>query len=143
MPRRPYPIGLSTNTGSESALNFALESCRRCELNHQTCGLRRAEQHCLPTRLVDVGQNAGDLVRVVRGAELSRGTDYITLSHCWGSQQPFILSGNTTLQLTDGISPTLLPKTFQDAITVTQNFQIRHIWIDSLYVLSTLLISCL
>jgi hypothetical protein len=143
MTKHPYPIRLSANTGSESALNFALDSCRRCELDHQTCGLRKTKHHCLPTRLIDVGQNPGDMVCVVLGADLSRGTDYTTLSHCWGSQQPFMLSRSTASQLSNGISPTILPKTFQDAITVTRKFEVRYIWIDSLYVLSTSLISWL
>ena len=36
--------------------------------------------------------------------------------------------------LYNGISVSMLPKTFQDAVYVTRILGIRYLWIDSLYV---------
>ncbi|KAF3809524.1 hypothetical protein GCG54_00012808, partial [Colletotrichum gloeosporioides] len=51
--------------------------------------------------------------------------NYVALSHCWGHHQP----AKTTKATLD------LPKTFQDAITVTRALGIDFIWVDSLCII--------
>ena len=60
---------------------------------------------------------------------------YIALSHCWGpSPVVKLLKDNLSSRL-DSICFNELPKTFQDAIIVTQRLGIKHIWIDSLCII--------
>jgi hypothetical protein len=57
---------------------------------------------------------------------------YTTLSHCWGSLEIFKLKKSNIDSLHDGFPYERLPKTFQDAMKVTQSLGFKHIWIDSL-----------
>ena len=58
---------------------------------------------------------------------------YTALSHCWGST-PVIKTTTDTISgfKTEGINWLQLPKTFQEAILLTRELGIDHIWIDSL-----------
>lgn len=61
---------------------------------------------------------------------------YVSLSHCWGNTQPYILSPETEGQLRAGIELSELPKTFQDAIRfASQLHNVGWIWIDSLCII--------
>jgi hypothetical protein len=60
---------------------------------------------------------------------------YITLSHCWGSQQPLTTTAATLNTRNMNISWESLPAVFQDAITVTRRLHIHFLWIDSLCIL--------
>lgn len=60
---------------------------------------------------------------------------YIALSHCWGN----CVVGKTTSQnfqsRLQGIPLSSLPQTFQDAVILCREFQIRYLWIDSLCII--------
>jgi hypothetical protein len=84
----------------------------------------------LPARVLDL-QGTGNSKVCLKETNEERAP-YITLSHCWGSVQPLITTISTFHSHKDGIEWPLLPKTFQDAITITRGLDIRYIWIDSL-----------
>ncbi|KAK4215088.1 heterokaryon incompatibility protein-domain-containing protein, partial [Rhypophila decipiens] len=90
----------------------------------------------LPTRVLDVRPSPGlNHVRLVL-TNSSPGR-YITLSHRWGdpSKMPIKLTQDTLERLRIGISLDSLPRTFQDAVTVTRNLGYHYLWIDSLCIL--------
>jgi hypothetical protein len=99
----------------------------------------------LPTRLVDVGC-AEDQYRVrlietsteapaIRDANPSRAR-YVALSHCWGASRPACLTTAATLETNKTqIAWELLSKTFQDAIMLTRELDVRYIWIDSICII--------
>ena len=101
----------------------------QCVSSHKEC---RSTTEWLPTRLLDLSQ---DKVRLALRAEIPSSTNYMTLSHCWGSIEFFKLSTNTFDQLRNGISLDMLPLSFQQAISVTRAFQIRYLWIDALCII--------
>ena len=57
---------------------------------------------------------------------------YIILSHCWGSKNTTRTTNVTLQERFRGIPFGILPKTFQDAVTITRTLGIQYIWIDSL-----------
>lgn len=57
---------------------------------------------------------------------------YATLSHCWGESRPLELTRANYDAFQKIISYKSLPKTFQDAVTVTRLLGLRYLWIDSL-----------
>jgi hypothetical protein len=57
---------------------------------------------------------------------------YVALSYCWGQDQQSKLTRGTIDSMSNEIMWQDLPKTIQDAIFVTQELQIRFVWIDSL-----------
>lgn len=69
----------------------------------------------------------------LKGAkDLSAGDPYFTLSHCWGGTVPLRLLRENMSSMERNIPLDHLPKTFQDAVIVTQKLGVRYLWIDSL-----------
>ncbi|PTB63787.1 HET-domain-containing protein [Trichoderma citrinoviride] len=83
----------------------------------------------LPSRVILV---SGNTVRLLP-SEGRRGR-YATLSHCWGSagRQPLKTTQANLHSHLQHIPWASIPKTFQDAITVTRNIGLAYVWIDSL-----------
>ncbi|KFA76717.1 hypothetical protein S40288_09390 [Stachybotrys chartarum IBT 40288] len=93
----------------------------------------------MPIRVLDVGERKIFRVHIKpclqEGRDLPLGTKYVTLSHCWGGVVPTKLLKTNLSDFKDHIQFDQLPKTFQDAIVVTQNLGARYLWIDSLCII--------
>jgi hypothetical protein len=141
------PVGRPILTGSVSLPRSTLLCgwLRWCNEKHADCGKTRSEfVPVLPTRLLDVGypgehDHKLDIVRLVRGSDVTT-QQYVALSHCWGQipdddKMIFCLTQKNIEQRQYGFSVSELPRTFQDAIRVTQEIGVRYIWIDSLCII--------
>ena len=86
----------------------------------------------LPTRVLDIGneKSAGGM-RLHCSQEGETGR-YLALSHLWGKDRPLCTTSSTLERFQKRIEFQELPKTFQDAVTVTRQLGIRFLWIDSL-----------
>nr|XP_036578630.1 heterokaryon incompatibility protein [Colletotrichum truncatum]KAF6785925.1 heterokaryon incompatibility protein [Colletotrichum truncatum] len=129
-------IGLTTLPGMNSTEQLTLlkQWLCSCDSAHDACN-RRAGQNDLgmPTRLVKVTEP----MKVLSSSTLE-SCRYIALSHCWGQLQKherFCLYRENHTQLQEHIEFNCLPKTFQDAITVTRGLGIDYIWIDTLCII--------
>ncbi|PSN66107.1 HET-domain-containing protein [Corynespora cassiicola Philippines] len=122
---------LSDNTGTSSALDFLVTKYKQCHYNHLRCRSNLLGRGFIPKRVIDVGKDE-DNVRLCQGNETDQGAKYATLSHCWGSSQPFKLTARTESQLRRGIPLSTLSRTFRDAIKVTRRLELQYLWIDSL-----------
>jgi hypothetical protein len=118
-----------------------------CITRHKRCEFLTGMK--LPPRVLKVG-SGGDEVHLFQSLE-SRD-EYATLSYCskpsnasaffhtdgsygkGGTSRPYSLDSATLKDLLNGapIHIVDLPKTFQDAITVTRHLGIPYLWIDSL-----------
>ena len=90
----------------------------------------------LPKRVLDIGDAPySPFVKLVETH--GRSGRYVGLSHCWGSitKQPLKTTKDSIKDHLNGIAFKMLPKTFQDAVTVTRTIGIRYLWIDSLCIL--------
>jgi hypothetical protein len=67
--------------------------------------------------------------------QLPLSTQYVALSHCWGTETFFCLTQANLDQLKQHIPFRRLSKVFQDAIVVLRRFGMRHVWIDSLCII--------
>jgi hypothetical protein len=116
-------------------MSLARKWIQRCDTAHPTCQNEKITSF-IPTRVIDVGEKKifqSFIKPVLRsGKDLPPGSSYLTLSHCWGGIVPLRLMTNNVSTMIDHIPFDQLPKTFQDAIIVTQNLGMRYIWIDSL-----------
>lgn len=78
-------------------------------------------------------------VRIVSTKSLSPDTEYLTLSHRWGSPPGILLSEDTRFLLTEDISSHLLrcpeATVFQHAVHVTRCLGFRYIWVDALCII--------
>lgn len=112
-----------------------LEWIRICDVLHQTCE-RTESNGWRPCRLVDVAASLQDnLLRLIKGHDAA-SPRYITLSHRWGrltkSCGRFVLSSFNEELMSNGFSPELLGKTFQDFVDFARRIGVRYIWIDLL-----------
>jgi hypothetical protein len=100
-----------------------------CEREHKDCN--RIDENVLPTRLISI---AGDTPRLVltAGWEASPRHRYSTLSHRWGDDEFLKLTEDNQDSLLTSIPLSELPKTFKDAIDISQRIGLEYLWIDSL-----------
>jgi hypothetical protein len=131
---------LPTNTGSDKAISQAKEWLDICKVSHPECyqaSKRQAESpqnQFVPTRLLDVGKGAGDVVKVVEARKLGIRDEYMTLSHRWAPDKLELLVSNEE-ELMQGIEWSQLRKTWRHTIEITRQLGIRYIWIDSLCII--------
>lgn len=90
----------------------------------------------LPTRLIDVGRDNTEPIRLVQTSQESAAkSPYIALSHCWGTlrrEQRCCTYADNIDQRKAHIAYDELPPSFQDAVRVTRALGMRYLWIDSL-----------
>ncbi|EPE30023.1 hypothetical protein GLAREA_13071 [Glarea lozoyensis ATCC 20868] len=108
---------------------------QQCKARHTSCAL--VDPHIIPTRVVDVSLQTPPAPLLCLGQAIPTGAKYATLSHCWGDPNTMSvkLQRSTLPLMLQGIDFNSLPKTFQDAINVTQSLGIRYLWIDSLCII--------
>ncbi|EON62451.1 hypothetical protein W97_01673 [Coniosporium apollinis CBS 100218] len=114
---------------------------RNCVHNHKKCrctiaagDIDETAQPELPRRVLDVGNERVRLIDTSLDGEPQAG-HYAALSHCWGPKQLLTTTESTFRSRIDGINFEDLPRTFQDAVTVTRTLCLRYIWIDSLCII--------
>ncbi|KAJ3548776.1 hypothetical protein NM208_g850 [Fusarium decemcellulare] len=100
---------------------------KQCTTGHTQCSDGSTTR--MPTRLVQVGTHDAPTVRLLRTQGIH--APYLTLSHCWGNAD---IKKRTTEGDFD-IPLEQLPRTFQDAITVTRRLGFAYLWIDSLCII--------
>lgn len=124
---KDYVLGPSTNSDSE--FRTAERWLRDCVANHG-CGKERPGQ--FPARLLDLQDTDIHLIET-DGSE----RPYSALSHCWGDpKHRRLISTVTTIHKHQaGIPWAIIPKTFQDAITICRRLKVRYLWIDTLCIL--------
>lgn len=105
---------------------------RDCTNYHDRC--KSDLPRVLPTRVLDVSTRGTNHVRLVE----AHGTGFYTaLSHCWGKSEHLFTTTKATLkQRLTGISLEELPRTFLDAVLITQRLGVQYLWIDALCIYS-------
>ncbi|PVH70864.1 HET-domain-containing protein, partial [Cadophora sp. DSE1049] len=84
-----------------------------------------------PTRVLDLG-DSDNKDKISLYTTSNEPATYICLSHCWGSEELLKTEKGSFSTRTEGIMWEDLPKTFQDAVTMTRALGVRYLWIDSL-----------
>lgn len=124
---------LQPNVSSDSAIKQCQEWLDDCTSSHEQCRKPAASQ--LPTRVVDVSPTeCSDKPRVLE----TRGKidEYLTLSYCWGKQQPDgLLTSQNVAAYYEQLDISAMSHTFRDAIDLTKRLGFRFIWIDALCIL--------
>lgn len=102
-----------------------------CRMTSESDGLPQ-----LPTRLLEIDEPALGIPRVRNVASMKeKNIQYITLSHCWGTDELLTLRASTVDRLLSGIQVSELPLTFRDAIDIARKVVKKFLWIDSLCIL--------
>jgi hypothetical protein len=127
-----FPPEVMANVSGNECMGLINEWILRCENGHRAC--RSQPSAPLPHRVIDVGSDLLNEDPRLLECDGERGR-YITLSHCWGNTQHFTTETNTLANRCRGMSWGSIPKTFQDAISLTRKLRIRFLWIDSLCII--------
>lgn len=98
-----------------------------CIKSHTDC---MKTDSALPHTVLDVGSQ--DNPHLSLHVSSNRVGQYTALSHCWGTSNPPKTTTLNIEQYKRHINFDELPKSFQDAVTVTRDLGIRCLWIDSL-----------
>ncbi|KAK0763517.1 hypothetical protein N5P37_002894 [Trichoderma harzianum] len=109
---------------------------RLCDETHDCMPLQEtaAISNNMPTRVIDVRH---DSIRLVETSNMTND-HYVALSHYWGKlkkEERFCTYAHNIEALKMNIPYKALPKTFQDAVTVTRALGIPYLWIDSLCII--------
>jgi hypothetical protein len=112
--------------------NLANNWLSECMSFHEACG--STQSGILPTRVLQISGNLGNPAVRLLETESMGGANYCALSHCWGpaNKQPLRTTRENYQCHLGGISHELLPKSFREAIMLTQALNIEYLWIDSL-----------
>ena len=117
---------LSTSTGSKKSQALISHWFNTCLHQHSRCRASGEEQW-YPRRVLDV---SGHKVRLLETAGHALQGPYATMSHCWGVKRFLTMTSENKPEFEAGIDLSILPRNFQDAITLTKSLEIRYIWID-------------
>ncbi|CZR61871.1 uncharacterized protein PAC_11768 [Phialocephala subalpina] len=110
-----------------------------CTRDHKFCN--EQSETFLPNRVIDVGPSDGsENSRLVINEEWTdvnrraRGK-YATLIYRWGTSATVTTTRDRFEAHLERIELTSLPKTLRDAVIVTRDLNIRHLWIDALCII--------
>jgi hypothetical protein len=88
----------------------------------------------VPTRLLAVVTDSPTTVRLQEMKGLDR-SEWVALSYRWGPPPHFSTTRRNLEKMYQGISVDELPRTFQDAVTITRELGQAYLWIDSLCII--------
>jgi len=92
----------------------------------------------VPKRLLELtADSTGEIseVKLRIMSDEENEIEYCCLSHCWGEEQPLMLTDANIERLTNGIPVADIPPTYLDAIKITLSLGIRYLWVDSLCII--------
>lgn len=141
-------IGRSTrDPGSKESISLIAQWLQDCTLHHDTCKSEydrkdkridyNAKGPDIPARVIDVGLRGPEVddLRIIKaGKHIGQ---YAALSHRWSldpTEQFKSMKDNISARMA-GFSKSSLPKTFRDAVHLTQSLGIQYLWIDSICIL--------
>ncbi|KAH6671992.1 heterokaryon incompatibility protein-domain-containing protein, partial [Halenospora varia] len=114
-----------------SCTRFLIPKIRNCNTTHIRCQSRSSQ---IPSRLLYVGSETDPTCLSLELLPILQ--PYVALSHCWGDQSAIFTTPKATIKdLLLEIPWTKLPKTFQDAVSITRSLKIDYLWIDSLCII--------
>ncbi len=126
---------VAKNSSDAECLDLASTWLQRCSRFHGRSHCFPLDDVLLPTRLVYIPCSSDENLQLQRTEGLMGR--YVTLSYCWGGTSKAIsMTTRSTLNsMESGFRVEQLPKTLQDAISITRRLGFQYIWIDSLCII--------
>ncbi|UPK97207.1 hypothetical protein LCI18_008142 [Fusarium solani-melongenae] len=124
----------STNVSCETSFAQARNWLQDCVQNHVECSRLATRRNFTPTRLIRISTRQGR--RILQLIE-SHGEQvpYAALSYCWGGEQIVQTTAQSVLRHRTRINFQDLPQTIKDAVIVTENLGLGHLWVDALCII--------
>ncbi|KIW33326.1 uncharacterized protein PV07_00183 [Cladophialophora immunda] len=122
---------LSNHTGCDDTLSLAAKWLQNCLIYHGVCNKNRVLAF-RPSRLLRLGD---DKISIHLAEDMPKRVSYLTLSHCWGKSDTIKLLCCNQAAFRTNIAWDDLPRTFQDAVSLTKRLGFLYLWIDSLCII--------
>lgn len=120
--------GRPVHSNPQSLVASCQDWLQECRKNHPQCH-RSASSSCLPSRLLDIGE---ERIRLLENPEGIAGS-FATLTWCWGTAGSMIsLRQEQLSNMVQEINFDELPRLFQDVVRIARGLGIRYLWIDAL-----------
>ncbi|KXH66405.1 hypothetical protein CSAL01_10764 [Colletotrichum salicis] len=133
------PARLGSRMDSQDTLGTMSKWLDDCVQNHRECrSLLQPFDFATFPGLIDVEDPGSYLWKIITTEEHITPLNYrgyLTLSHRWGFSPCVQLTSDTLPAFRNYTATENLPKTLRGTITFAHHLNIRHIWIDSLYIL--------
>ncbi|KAE8150466.1 heterokaryon incompatibility protein-domain-containing protein [Aspergillus avenaceus] len=113
---------------SKLAAQITTPWLQECLYSHKSC--RQAHGSFLPKRVIRLTSHESDPQLYI--SRPGQQGDYIALSYCWGTGEPFTTTSHNLSAHTQGIPWKKIPNTIKDAMRVTLDLGVEFIWIDAL-----------
>ncbi|KAF5866564.1 hypothetical protein ETB97_011449 [Aspergillus alliaceus] len=104
-----------------------------CQAHHIDC--QSARHTKLPTRVINVQEAGSPTVNLHSPDGDGEFGKYLTLSYCWGGNQPLVALKHNFEDLRNGIAVNVLPQTLQDAVQSTRDLGYQYLWVDALCII--------
>lgn len=110
----------------------------------ESCCPLEATNRYTPTRLLDLGESARAMPRLILTKELQVGSsaqrfEYAALSYCWGPPSHALTNLKTRKTSVDSFLKAVdfdcMPPAIQDAVSVCRTLSIRYLWVDTLCII--------
>ncbi|KAF2181155.1 HET-domain-containing protein [Zopfia rhizophila CBS 207.26] len=122
---------LQRNVTSIEAQSQICSWIRKCS-GHECCLAQR--DAILPARIIEVSPTRSPSAPRLLITNGGVGK-YATLSYCWGASHSSLISSSNMEEYRHHLDVATLPKTIQDAISVTRAISIPYLWVDALCIL--------
>ncbi len=129
---KPAPV-VSKHSDSPKCFNTIRQWIAQCDAGHEDC--KAPDSVRLPTRVVDVNPTSDGLKPYLLESSGSISGRYAALSYVWGDTLPLKLTGAVLDSFKSGIPWSDIPKTLQDAMTITHHLGLRYLWVDALSII--------
>ncbi|CAG7560595.1 unnamed protein product [Fusarium equiseti] len=113
----------------DTSVNFMKTQLSKCQEDHPAW---EKTETPLPTRTIYIGPSISHIRLFEAKGMMAR---YVTLSHCWGGEQPTTTTSSNLEALSNCIDFERLPIVFQQAMLVARKVGVEYIWIDSLCII--------
>ena len=120
-------VKLQDHATSDSSYRLITNWIENCLWNHIKCHQRH---QVLPTRILNI-RKENPVLQDGNGINAR----YVALSHRWGSKPTITTTKASIKDWQHNIPMSELPRTFQDAITVSRILGVDYLWIDSLCII--------
>ncbi|CAI0644692.1 unnamed protein product [Colletotrichum noveboracense] len=136
--RAQLGLPLLPKPGSSQQFNLLKQWVELCNTRHKCLQTKTRSSGQIPTRLVYVGTGSDPSLRLIETRDVKVNGPYVALSHCWGvlrKEQRVCTYADNIEMFKKKIPFQTLPRTFQDAVTVTRALGVSYLWIDSLCII--------
>jgi len=139
LPQTPQPIRPSPSVSDGEDTDLSSDHCVGQDSTERQLAPELSVAEDLPSRLLEITNVEQQMVRVIETASLSSedrqdlcSSGFAALSYCWGGEQSQKLISGKLEQFMMSTPARRYSKTIQDALWVTTQLGLRHIWIDAL-----------